>query len=199
MDLEGYPKYLPLKGEEQVIIRPLKATDEAGLLDFFSVLPEQDRLFLREDVTRPEVIQGFVQNIDFDSVMPLLAEHEGKIVGDATLHLTRHGWTRHVGQIRMVVARKFQHRGLGTAMARCLVRHAVSLGLDKLLAEVVDNQIAAKRAFEKLGFKQEAVLRNQVRDIHGVKRNLVILSNDVSHIWETMEAMVADFSPTYGG
>ena len=35
--------------------------------------------------------------------------------------------------------------------------------------------------------------------MHGVKRDLVILANDVSHIWETMEAMVSDYSPSSGG
>ncbi|NOZ01690.1 MAG: GNAT family N-acetyltransferase [Deltaproteobacteria bacterium] len=199
MEMEGYPKYVALKDGEQVILRPLLKTDEKALLEFFVGLSERDRLFLREDVTRPEVVKGFIENLDHDTILPIIAEHEGKIVGDATLHLARHGWTRHVGQIRMVVAKDFQHRGLGTTLARGLVRHAISLGLDKLMAEVVDNQIAAIKAFERLGFQKEAVLRNHVRDIHGSKRDLVLLSNDVSHIWETMEAMVADFSPTLGG
>lgn len=197
--MEGYPKYIALKDANQVIVRPLIPPDETALAEFFAGLSEKDRLFLREDVTRPEVVKGFINNLDYNTVLPIIAEHEGKIVGDATLHRSTHGWTCHVGQIRMVVAEPFQHRGLGTALARCLVRHAVSLGLDKLLAEVVDNQIAAIKSFERLGFRREATLKNQVRDIHGAKRNLVILSNDVSHIWDTMEAMVADFSPTVGG
>ncbi|TLM98568.1 GNAT family N-acetyltransferase, partial [bacterium] len=92
----------------------------------------------------------------------------------------------HVGEIRMVVARPFQRSGLGTALARSLVRRAVSVGLDKLVAEVVDNQIGAKRAFEKLGFHQEAVLKGHVKDIHGIKRDLVILANDVSPIFYSL-------------
>jgi len=199
MKLEGYPKYVSMKDGAQVIIRPMTPADEAGLKDFFNQLPEKDRMFLREDVTRPEVVESFVRNLDFDRVLPILAEYEGSIVGDATLHRSQHGWAKHVGQIRVVASKAFQHRGLGTALARCLVRHSVSVGLDKLVAEVVDNQVAAKKAFEKLGFKEEAVLSGHVHDIHGTRRNLVIMSNDVSHIWDTMEAMVADFSPTIGG
>jgi hypothetical protein len=63
---------------------------------------------------------------------------------------------------------------------------------------MVESQISAQRMFEKLGFHQEAVLHNHVRDIHGIKRDLLIASNDVSHLWEAMEAMVSDFSPTMG-
>lgn len=199
MDIEGYPKTVSLKDGTRVTIRPLSPRDEAALKEFFLALPEEDRLFLREDVTRPEVVEGFIRSLGDDTVFPLVAEHEGRIVGDATLHRSRHGWSRHVAQIRVVVARDFQHRGLGTALIRCLVRHAIGLGLDKLVAEVVDNQTAARRAFEKLGFVQEAVLKGHVRDIHGIKRDLVILANDCSHIWETMESLVSDFSPTIGG
>ncbi len=199
MEIEGYPKTQTLKDGTRVTIRPLGPRDEVALKEFFLALPEEDRLFLREDVTRPEVVEGFIRSLGDDTVFPLVADHEGRIVGDATLHRTRHGWSTHVGQIRVVVARDFQHRGLGTALARCLVRHAIGIGLDKLVAEVVDNQNAAKRAFEKLGFVKEAVLKGHVRDIHGVKRDLVLLANDCSHIWETMESLVSDFSPTLGG
>jgi len=75
-----------------------------------------------------------------------------------------------------------------------LVRHAVNVGVDKMVAEVVDNQVGAKRAFAKLGFHEEAVLKGQVKDRHGVRRDLVIMANDVSYLWEAMEALVADYS-----
>jgi len=199
MMIEGYPRTVTLKDGTKVTIRPLAARDEASLKEFFLELPEEDRQFLREDATRPEVVERFIRTLGDETVFPLIAEHAGRIAGDATLHRDRHGWSTHVAQIRVVVAREFQHKGLGTALARCLVRHAIGIGLDKLVAEVVENQHAAKRAFEKLGFVEEAVLKGHVRDIHGIKRNLVILANDCSQIWETMEALVSDFSPTHGG
>ena len=42
---------------------------------------------------------------------------------------------------------------------------------------------------------QEAVLRGHVKDIRGARRDLLILANDVSHIWAAMEALVADTPP----
>jgi RimJ/RimL family protein N-acetyltransferase len=188
--LEGYPERVTLRNGSPVVIRPMRPDDGPALLEFFRGLPEEDRQFLRE-----EVIDRYVRNLDYDTVLPLLAEHDGKIVGDATLHRTRHGWAVHVAEIRMVVARPFQRAGLGTALARLLVKHAVSVGLDKLVAEVVDNQLGAQRAFEKLGFHPEAVLKAQVKDISGAKHDLMVMANEVSHIWEKMEALVSDYSP----
>jgi RimJ/RimL family protein N-acetyltransferase len=76
-----------------------------------------------------------------------------------------------------------------------LVKLATDQGADKLIVEVVENQVAALRTFAKLGFQQEAVLRGHVKDIRGGRRDLLILSNDVSHIWAAMEALVADAPP----
>ena len=37
-----------------------------------------------------------------------MAEAEGKIVGDATLHMRKVGWKRHLGNVRVVVAKIFR-------------------------------------------------------------------------------------------
>lgn len=192
MQLTGYPIHLTLKNRARVLVRPMEARDGPALLAFFRAIPLEDRLYLREDVTREEVVQRFVTQLNYEVVLPLLALDQDRIVGDGTLHRNTYGWSAHVGKIRVVVARDYQRLGLGTGLARLLVKQAIAVGLDKLVAEVVDNQIAAKRAFEKLGFCQEAVLKRQVCDIHGRKRDLVLLANDVSHIWDHMEAMVRD-------
>jgi len=199
MHLDGFSETLALRDGTRVLVRPMQPDDGPALLDFFRAVPLEDRMFLREDVTREETIDRFVQNLDYERVLPLLAEHDGRIVGDATLHRNQRGWAAHVGEIRIVVDPAFQRRGLGTALARQLVRVATGAGLDKLVAEVVDNQVGAKRAFGKLGFYPEAVLKGHVKDIHGAKRDLVVLANDVSHIWETMESLVADYSPAIEG
>ena len=126
----------------------------------------------------------------------LVAVANGKIEGSAALYRQRHGWTAHVAQVRMAVAKAFQRKGLGTELARCLVQVAMQRGVDKLVAEVADNQEGAKKAFERLGFHQEAVLKGHVRDALGRKRDLCLLSNDVSQIWEAMETLTAQYEGT---
>lgn len=195
---ERFPEELTLRDGCKVTIRPMTSDDGPRLLEFFQALPEEDRQYLRDDVTRQETVDRFVASVGDDHIFALLAFQGAKVVGNGTLYRSRHGWTVHVGEIRVSVARSQQRNGLGSAIARLLVRHAISAGLDKLVAEIVDNQIGAKRAFSKLGFLPEAVLRGHVKDIHGIKRDLVVMTSDVSHIWSTMEAMVADYSPTVG-
>ena len=196
MNLGSYPIEVPLRDGTLARIRAMDLKDGPGVLDFFRALPEEDRLFLRDDVTRPEWLHRFVQQIDYNTLVPLVAEQGGQVVGNAALYRSLHGWSVHVGEIRVAVARACQGKGLGTLLARELVKIAVDAGLEKMVASVVDNQIGARRAFEKLGFRAEAVLKGHVKDIHGAKRDLVILANDVSHIWESMESLLRDYSPS---
>jgi RimJ/RimL family protein N-acetyltransferase len=196
MNLGTYPIAVTLRDGTQVTLRVMEPKDGPGVLDFFRALPEEDRLFLRDDVTRPEWLDRFVRQIDYNRMVPLVAEDKDRIVGNAALYRSLHGWSAHVGEIRVAVARAFQGKGLGTMLARELVRIAVDAGVEKMVASVVDNQVGAKRAFEKLGFRPEAVLKGHVKDIHGSKRDLVILANDVSHIWESMESLLRDYSPS---
>jgi len=198
MKLEGYPKDVTLRDGVSMSIRPIEPDDAEALAAFYRELPGEDRLFLREDVTRPGWSEEFIRSVDFDHVFSLLAEHNGRVMGNATLYRSRHGWSAHVGEIRIAVARAYQRHGLGTALASQLVQHATSIGLEKIVAHVVENQVGAKRAFEKLGFHKDAVLRGHVKDIHGVTRDLVVMSSDVSHLWEAMAALMADYSPTMG-
>lgn len=187
-----------LRGGQQVTIRPLAAADAQPLHRFFLALPEEDRLFLEDDVTKPAFVQQLLAEQEAGRAFPMVAEAGGEIVGYGVLYRPLFGWSTHVGRVRMAVARSFQRQGLGTAILRELVRKAQGLALDKLVAEVVEDQVGALRAFERLGFHREATLANHVRDLSGKKRDLVILANDVAHIWEHMEALVADFEPSAG-
>jgi len=121
------------------------------------------------------VVERWAQQLDYNTVLPILALEGDRVVGDATLHRERSGWKRHVGTVRIQIAPDFRHRGLGTVMIRELRHLGEKAGLRYLLAEVIEDQQAAVRAFEKMGFERAAVLRNFVTDQQGWPHNLVVL------------------------
>lgn len=186
---------MTLRDGRRVSIRPVTPADGASLLAFYCALPEEDRLFLRDDVTRPEWLERFLRRMELGELTSLIALHEGVVTGETSLYRARHGWTRHVGEMRLAVAPEYRRAGLGTALARSLTKWAINEGVDKLVAQVVENQLPALRTLEKLGFNHEATLRNHVVDVRGFKRDLLVFANDISHIWESMEALVADYPP----
>ena len=103
-----------------------------------------------------------------------------------------------MGEIRLNVARDRRGKGVGYALAAGVVKLAIDMGLEKMVAYFVASQVAARKTFERLGFRKEAELARQVTDIRGIKRDLFIYANDVSHIWAAMEALVEDFRPHQG-
>jgi RimJ/RimL family protein N-acetyltransferase len=188
--MEEFSKTLKIKGGTRVLIRPLSKQDGSALLAFFAGLPDDDRLFLKEDVTKREVIDRWIDELNFNKVLPIVAEKNSAIIGDATLHFNNYGWQRHMAEIRCVVSRKYQRRGLGTALMRELVAHAVEKGVTKISATMMNTQKSAQKAFEKLGFRKEAELKDFVADIKGKTHNLVIMVNDVADLWKKMEDLI---------
>jgi RimJ/RimL family protein N-acetyltransferase len=192
MLMRAYPKEAALKDGHRIVIRPLNSGDFDKLYAFFQALPEEDRLFLRHDVTSPEIVHKWVGQIDLNRAIPLVAEDGGKIVADGTLRLANHGWSRHVGDIRLVTARTHRGLGLGTVIARELVALAEERELEKLQVQVIEDNIGSVKMCERVGFKMEAVLKDLVKDQRGHLRNLAIMTNDVANLGQIMEDWIQD-------
>ncbi len=169
-----------LKDGSRVILRPMVKEDRDKLLDFFNRVSDHDLMFLRSDVRDPKTIEDWVNNIDYRKVFPLLAEVDGKIVGDATLHMRKVGWKRHLGNIRIVIAKEFQGKGLGTLMVNELIDLAAEFGLEKLVAEIHLLAHAALATFKKAGFSAKAVFEDLVKDPSGQKGDLVAVLGEVT-------------------
>jgi RimJ/RimL family protein N-acetyltransferase len=160
------------------------------LHDFFQSLPTQDRMYLRTDVMKKENIEKRFGELNYEIVYPVIALDHERIVAIGTLFRAEFGWTRHLGEIRIVVAPDFQRQGLCTLLTREIFFHALKTDLYKIQAEMMENQIAAINAFERLGFKKETVLRKHVTDIDGNRANLVIMSLDIQDMWYLMEDFI---------
>ena len=188
--MELSAKTIQLKDGTKISIRPLSKQDGSALLKFFAAVPEDDRLFLKQDVTKKEVIDRWIDGLDIDQVLPIVAEKDSEILGDATLHFNKYRWQRHMAEIRCVVAREYQKKGIGTALMRELVSVAEQKNVSKIRANMMDIQESAQRAFKRLGFKKEAELRDFLLDKRGKTHNLILMVNDVSEMWKKMEDLL---------
>ncbi len=181
-------KAYTLKDGSKITIRPMLKSDGNKLYDFFIHIPEEDREFLRHDVSDKKLIDKWCKELDYDKVLPLLAlDKDDKIIGDASLHSESYGWTRHVGEIRIVVSRLYRGKGLGFALSREIFLVALEKKLSKLIAEMAAEQKGAINVFEKLGFVKEAQLKNHIINHKGFTHDLVIMTNDVKEAVKLME------------
>jgi RimJ/RimL family protein N-acetyltransferase len=192
MGPETFPQTISLRDGNLVALQPLKPGDMDTLQAFYGALPEEERMVLKDDVTTPEWAQRFKQKLESGEVISLVAMDGREIVGEGTLYRTYQGWTRHVGEIRIACHRDYRRKSLGTCLASALVKIATDLGIEKIIVQVVENQLGARKTFEKLGFHKDAVLPHHVMDLSGIKRDLIVMANDVSQIWAAMEAINQD-------
>lgn len=183
--LEGYPKEVILKDGTGVTLRPLEPGDERPLHALFGRLSEDDLWFLNHDVTDAELIRSWIGHLDVERVISLVALLEGRIIANAALMMKRFGAKSHIGKVRITVDPAFRERRLGTWMLLDLGNAAIAIGLRILVMRLTqDRDAAIIQSVDKLGYRQEAVLKNYVLDSQGNPHSLVIMVKRLPMPWE---------------
>jgi L-amino acid N-acyltransferase YncA len=196
---DDFPKELKLKKDQTAVIRLLDKKDKKKLHDFFTRLPERDRLFLKEDVTDEKVVERWFKDFNLKRVIPLVVEADNKIVADGTLHIDEYGWARHIGEIRMVVEKEYRKQAIGLHLVKELYFVAMKLKLEKLVGMMMESQRTAIKIFTDLGFKKEATLKNHVKDLSGKNHNLILMTHSVESHWTELENMIMDHYDDFSG
>lgn len=181
-----YPRRLALKRRTAVELRPMTYEDADALHRFFCAIPEGDLLFLRRDVTDRDVIESWAEDVVTGQTVTLLAEREGRIVGEASIHRNRVPWTAHIGEIRVVVDAEHRQLGLGSALVQAIFFEALNHKIEKIVAEMTTDQQGAITVFQNLGFKPEGLLHAHVRDRRGEKHDLVVMAHEVHEALERL-------------
>jgi len=163
-------------------VRPLSAELVAPLEAFFRRVPESDHNSFAEDVLRPGIVEGWLSETRPRRAVAV----EGDLVVGYLALLPLHGWSAHVGSLRVVVDPEVRGQGVGRALARHGLVQGLDLGLSKIVVEVVVDAVPAIGMFEALGFEPEALLRDHVRDKSGELHDLVVLAHLVEGTWSGM-------------
>lgn len=179
-----YPKEIVLKDCTEAVIRPLEASDETLLQEFYRQTPEQDRWYLRHDVADSRVIARMIRAIGKGNVYSIVALVDDRIVAHASLLMRGVGATQHVGRLRILVLPHFRSKRLGTWMLLDLIQLAMDKGLDDLRADfVVGIEDAAIEAAHKLDFFKVALLPEYVKDPVGRRYDLQIMVKRLHRHW----------------
>ena len=179
-----------LRDGRTVTIRTMRPADAERSHHFFCSLPPEDRRYLRVDVTRAELVERRIAEVSGDRVERLVALLGEEIVADGALELAGHGWGDNIGEIRLIVARPYQRLVLGTLVARELYLLAVQHQLDRIVARVMRPQVGAHRIMHRLGFREEFLIPEHVRDQAGDWQDLIIMRCNLDEMWREMEALL---------
>ena len=64
---------------EEVTMRPMMKSDRNAVSDFFRRVPDEARLYLKDDVTPASVVSQWAANLDYCRTLPILAFFGGKV------------------------------------------------------------------------------------------------------------------------
>ena len=177
-----------LKDGTEVLIRPLRIEDLDRSLAFFQALPEEDRAYLRVDVTKRDLVERRICSaLRSDKMKRIVALAGEEIVADGALEVGGDEWDRHVAEIRVIVARPYQRRGLGTLMMRELYAEAASHKVQEIVVRIMRPQTSAWAIARKLGVHEEVLLHDYLKDLSGQKQDLILLRCDLEALWQRME------------
>lgn len=174
--LVTYRHLVTLPDGLRVLLRPLIPKDRDPLIALFSALPDEELQFFRSNVADETVVAGWAERPDYSSIFPLVAVVGEQIVGNSTLHMGK-GYTRHVAEIRIFLAKAYRRHGIGSAMIRSQVEIARKLGLHQVIAEVVESRPQVIHAFERQGFERQFTWKDMFMTPEGETLDMIALIN----------------------
>ena len=176
-----YPRRVECGGSPVEIAR-MGAGDREALVAFVATLPAHDLLFLPRDIGHPKVVDAWMRALDSGELTSLVARDGTAMVGCTAIFTDDLSWSKHVGELRVLVSPAWRGKGLGRVLIQECFAQALELGLKKLTAQMTTAQQSAIALFEELGFRAEALLARHVADRSGTLHDLVLLSHDVAAV-----------------
>jgi hypothetical protein len=90
-------------GDATVEISLLTPADGNALARFVQAQPAHDLLFVRRDVSHPNVLQAWLDALAEGRITSLAARSRGELVGCTAIVTDALSWSRHVGELRVMV------------------------------------------------------------------------------------------------
>jgi len=148
----------------QVTIRPIRPQDEPMMVKFHETLSDRTvylRYFTSLSLSRRTAHERLIRicTVDYEREMVLVADHrdpqtgEQQIVAVARLNQLQSDRQQKEAEVAALVSDKYQHQGLGTELLQRLVQIARDKKINRLVAEMLWDNLAIQAIFKALGFQ----------------------------------------------
>jgi RimJ/RimL family protein N-acetyltransferase len=156
LDSANYTAVETLRNGQQVEIRALRPEDRDGFISALGCVSTQSlhrRFFaIRRHFSEEE--QSFFLDVDFINHVALIAVvlvSGQPIIAGGARYIAGQSWQ---AEVAFMLVDRYQGMGIGAALMRHLVAIARAAGLRELTAEVLPENLAMLKVFEKCGLKR---------------------------------------------
>jgi RimJ/RimL family protein N-acetyltransferase len=176
-----------LKNGTAITVRKPTMDDLERMRRFLHYLPEEERRYLRVDVTKREVVEHRIRQAESGEVHRLIAlTADDKVVGVGSLERFADTWKQHLAEIRVIVGPNQRNQRLGALLVGRLFRAAQTRGIEQVVVKAAAPQTAARKICERLGFHVDAVLPKHVKDATGELQDMVIMRCTLDELWHEL-------------
>ncbi len=145
-----------LHNGEKVSLREYNSQDREGLVSFYTSLSQETLRWSLPPYDRARV-ERWTANPEQSII--LLALQREKIIGHLQIFLQTYSRAQGIGELVIYLHQAFQNVGLGTAMMREAIKLAREGRLHRISLSVIADNARAIRVYEKVGFNQEGIRR----------------------------------------
>lgn len=172
-------KQITLKNEKTVVIRQAELSDSENLLNCIKTyiptsnyIPKlESEIKLTVDQEK-EWINSF---LIYDNSLLLVAEYEGKIIGNIDLTGNRRKIMEHTAVIGMGMLQEWQNIGLGTALLSAIIEWAKHNSILELIwLQVYTENESGLNLYRKMGFTENGIIQNYFKKDNKYFHNLTM-------------------------
>lgn len=96
-----------------------------------------------------------------------------------------------MAELRLIVAADYRRRSVGMLLARELYLHATNRRVEEIVAKIMRPQEAALKVVKRLGFVEQTVLTDYVKDTDGNKHDLIIMRCKLQDLLNELENYIS--------
>jgi len=111
-----------------------------------------DRKQTREE--EAEWLASQITGIERGSIVSVVAEIRGRLVGNSSVTRGSYEDTKHHGYLGIAISKKHRDRGIGLEMMRTLIHESRKAGLKTIELEVFATNPSAIHVYQRTGFKE---------------------------------------------
>jgi ribosomal protein S18 acetylase RimI-like enzyme len=162
--VEGTVVYKGNYGGVDILVRHAQRDDVERLLSFINILSKeqtfitlQGKQLTLENESR--YLEDYLHKVENHTAVKLLVIHEDHLIGVADI-ITNGKIESHIGVLHIAISKEWRNKGIGKMLIEKSINEASKniTGLQIITLGVFENNSAARKLYEKLGFKEYGLL-----------------------------------------
>lgn len=140
------------------------ATGDVNALTKILNEPEVSKYMSYPDSVSKIVVEDWLNSVtqNPNSIL-FIVEEEEKPIG--CIRFERYGGKQyHVAKLRIWLSSSYHGRGLGKAALEEATKYARKVGIERIEAEVIENNTKAINLYKRMGFERQGLLKKRIKD-----------------------------------